>query len=161
MIYIWTDDDPTPRELPIPCKFDWQFSDLDRGSGRNDFGLMMRERIGSKVKLTLIWNPKKQNRKIPFSNFRSFQNTIYNINLHIAFLISNMTIGLDPYRNHMRDHLLAIEIGRKNMTHCLFLIKKSIEIPLFFTISICQLWKKRCRILTAKMRGVFLVFVVF
>ena len=63
MIYIWTDDDPTPRELPIPCKFDWQFSDLDRGSGRNDFGLMMRERIGSKVKLTLIWNPKKQNRK--------------------------------------------------------------------------------------------------
>ena len=63
MIYIWTDDDPTPRELPIPCKFDWQFSDLDRGSGRNDFGLMMRERIGSKVKLTLSWNPKKQNRK--------------------------------------------------------------------------------------------------
>lgn len=60
----------------------------------------------------------------------------------MAFLISNMTIGLDPYRNHMRDHLLAIEIGRKNMTHCLFLIKKSIEIPLFFTISICQLWKK-------------------
>ena len=28
MIYIWTDDDPTPRELPIPCKFDWQFSAL-------------------------------------------------------------------------------------------------------------------------------------
>lgn len=81
--------------------------------------------------------------------------------MHIAFLISNMTIGLDPYRNHMMDHLLAIDIGRKNMTHCLFLIKKSIEIPLFFTISICQLWKKRCRILTAKMRGVFLVFVVF
>ena len=63
MIYIWTDDDPTPRELPIPCKFDWQFSDLDRGSGRNDFGLMMRKRIGAKVKLTLSWNPKKQNRK--------------------------------------------------------------------------------------------------
>ena len=79
----------------------------------------------------------------------------------MAFLISNMTIGLDPYRNHMRDHLLAIEIGRKNMTHCLFLIKKSIEIPLFFTISICQLWKKRFKLLTAKMRGVLLVFGVF
>ncbi len=50
----------------------------------------------------------------------------------MAFLISNMTIGLDPYRNHMRDHLLAIEIGRKNMTHCLFLIKKSFKIPTFF-----------------------------
>ena len=70
-----------------------------------------------------------------------------------------MTIGLDPYRNHMRGHLLAIDIGRKNMTHCLFLIKKSIEIPLFFTISICQLWKKRCRILTAKMQEFLLYFL--
>jgi hypothetical protein len=57
MIYIWTDKDPTKKKLPIPCKFDWQFSDLDKNSGRNDFGLMMRERIGSKVKITISWNP--------------------------------------------------------------------------------------------------------
>lgn len=57
MIKVWTDSNPTKVTLPIPCSYDWSFTDLDKDSGRNDYGLMERERLGSKVKLQLQWNP--------------------------------------------------------------------------------------------------------
>lgn len=38
-------------QLPIPCSYDWSFQDLDKDSGRNDYGLMERERLGTKTKL--------------------------------------------------------------------------------------------------------------
>jgi len=57
MIKIWTDSNPSKIELPIPCSFDWSFSDLDKDSGRNDNGLLDRERVATKVKLSISWNP--------------------------------------------------------------------------------------------------------
>lgn len=59
MLKIWTDEDPTKRDLPIPFKFDWEYSDLDKGSGRNDYGLMLRERIATKRKITISWNANR------------------------------------------------------------------------------------------------------
>ena len=111
----------------------------------------------------IIAPEKSKNRKNPrFQNFsKFFKNTIYNINLHIAFLISNMTIGLEPYRNHMRDHLLAIEIGRKKYDPLSIFNQKVDRNSTFFYDFNMSTLEKRCRILTAKMRGVFLVFVVF
>lgn len=61
MIKYWTDDDideagnAQKRTLPVPSAFTWQFSDLDKTSARNDAGLLNRERIGSKVKLSATW----------------------------------------------------------------------------------------------------------
>lgn len=63
MIVLWTDQDPTRHVLPIPCKYDWQYSDLDRNSGRDDYGKMHRERVGSKTKLTLSWNPTRDRKR--------------------------------------------------------------------------------------------------
>lgn len=44
------------RELPVPASYDYQFTDIDKDSGRNDNGYMMRERLGSKIKITLSWS---------------------------------------------------------------------------------------------------------
>lgn len=61
MLYVWTDDDKTKILLPIPVKFTYTYSDVDKASGRNDEAFMMRERIASKTKLTVKWSrPKDQ-----------------------------------------------------------------------------------------------------
>lgn len=59
MIKIWTDINPTKITLPTPSTYTWSFSDLDKDSGRNDYGLMERNRLGSKVKIQLSWNAEK------------------------------------------------------------------------------------------------------
>ena len=59
MLKIWTDDNQTKISLPVPADFEFSFSDIDKDSGRNDLGLMQRNRLGSKRKLTIAWNPLK------------------------------------------------------------------------------------------------------
>lgn len=59
MIKVWTDADGTKRTIPTPSTYEWQFSDVDKDSGRNDYGLMERNRLGSKEKITLSWNADK------------------------------------------------------------------------------------------------------
>lgn len=60
----WTDSDSTRRDLLIPASFDWSFYDVDKNSGRNGYGLMLRERLGSKTKIMISWNaPKPQDRE--------------------------------------------------------------------------------------------------
>lgn len=63
MIYIWTDKDPTKRKLPTPSTFAWQYADVDKDSGRNDFGLMMRNKLSSKHKISMTWNADKEPEK--------------------------------------------------------------------------------------------------
>lgn len=61
MIKYWTDFDIDvegvikKRTFPVPSGFVWQFSDLDKTAERNDAGLLNRERIGSKTKLSVTW----------------------------------------------------------------------------------------------------------
>ena len=59
MIKVWTDVNPTKVSLPVPAGFEFTFSDIDKDSGRNDLGLMQRNRLGSKRKLTIGWIPLK------------------------------------------------------------------------------------------------------
>lgn len=59
MIRIWTDDNPTKRTLPTPSGYTWTYSDLDKNSGRDDYGKMVRNRLASKRKLELSWNADK------------------------------------------------------------------------------------------------------
>lgn len=59
MLTVWSDRDSTKRTIPTPASYEYTFSDVDKNSGRNDYGLMERNRIGSKVKLTLSWNAQK------------------------------------------------------------------------------------------------------
>lgn len=59
MIYIWADN-LSRTQLPFSSSLEWSFSDVDKDSGRNDNGLMMRNRLGSKNKLQLKWNAEKQ-----------------------------------------------------------------------------------------------------
>lgn len=59
MLRIWSDENPTKVTIPTPASFEYTFSDVDKDSGRNDNGLMMRNRLGSKVKLTIQWNAIK------------------------------------------------------------------------------------------------------
>lgn len=60
IIRVWTDDNPTRITLPSPSELGWQYSDVDKNSGRNDNGLMMRNRLAMKNKITLQWNAEKQ-----------------------------------------------------------------------------------------------------
>lgn len=60
MLVIWTDRDPTRITLPTPSTYSYQYADVDLDSGRNDSGMMMRNRVGAKVKLTLSWNAEKE-----------------------------------------------------------------------------------------------------
>lgn len=55
MLKYWTDDDPTVRDVPSPTDLSWELNDLDKNSGRNDYGLMLREVLGKKNKITLKW----------------------------------------------------------------------------------------------------------
>ena len=59
MIKVWTDDDQTKITLPTPSSYSWTYSDLDKDSGRNDYGQMVRNRLASKVKLEISWNADK------------------------------------------------------------------------------------------------------
>lgn len=60
MIYYWTDKDATRRVLPTPSSFSWQYSDVDKDSGRNDYGKMMRNKLASKNKISMTWNADKE-----------------------------------------------------------------------------------------------------
>lgn len=55
MLKYWTDDDPTVRDFPSPTELSWELNDVDKTSGRNDSGLMLREVIGKKNKITIKW----------------------------------------------------------------------------------------------------------
>jgi len=56
MIRVWTDSNPTKVTIPTMASYQWSYSDVDKNSGRNDYGYMMRNRIASKIKLQLSWN---------------------------------------------------------------------------------------------------------
>lgn len=56
ILRYWTDDDQTRRSMPAPTDLAWELNDVDKNSGRNDYGLMMREVLGKKNKLTLKWS---------------------------------------------------------------------------------------------------------
>lgn len=55
-LYYWTDDDPIHRPVPVPTDLNWELNDVDKNSGRNDNGDMMREVVGKKLKLSLKWS---------------------------------------------------------------------------------------------------------
>ena len=55
MLKYWTDDDPTVRDFPSPTELSWELNDVDKTSGRNDSGLMLREVMGKKNKITIKW----------------------------------------------------------------------------------------------------------
>lgn len=59
MIRVWSDLNKTKITLPTPSSYSWTFSDIDKNSGRDDYGNMVRNRLTSKVKLEIAWNADK------------------------------------------------------------------------------------------------------
>lgn len=47
--------------MPLPQKYEWMISDIDGKTTRNAAGTMVRDRIASKIKLTIEWGPLSNN----------------------------------------------------------------------------------------------------
>lgn len=56
ILRYWTDANPSKTDMVIPSEFEWNYEDLDKSAERSaETGLLFRERIASKVKLTLTY----------------------------------------------------------------------------------------------------------
>lgn len=59
ILKIQRDTDERPKDIPNPQSMTWEEFDLDAedGSGRNQNGDAMRDRVNVKIKLTCVWPP--------------------------------------------------------------------------------------------------------